>query len=454
VEAGGAPRRALVLAGGGMRVAYQAGALVALEEAGLTFAHADGTSGGTMNLGMLMSGLSPREMCERWRTLRLRGFVSPLPLREYLHGPALPGLGDGDGVRRKVYPHLGIDVERIRAAEGIDATFNVCNYTRKVNEAVHHRDVDMDLLVAAISLPILMPAIEHGGDLYLDSACIKDANLLEAVRRGCDELWLIWGIGNSGVYADGVIRQYVHMIEISAAGSLNEELERIRELNGTRERPVRVHVIRPEWPLPEDPDFFFGRIDAATLIALGYRDACRYLDARDAEGVPLTPDATRMRDPRPGAGWRAELRGELPLGAGGELVVRAFAEVEDVAAFSGGAVAVAGADVSHPALGARVLARDGTVELAGDRLLWHFGLGGRRLELEQRLGGRSPLERLRAAAAGRARLYEGSAELAAADLRGRALPTLMSLHARGVASPLAGASTVGRLARRLASPDR
>lgn len=38
-------RRALILPGGGMRVAYQAGAVQALHEAGLRFSHADGTSG-------------------------------------------------------------------------------------------------------------------------------------------------------------------------------------------------------------------------------------------------------------------------------------------------------------------------------------------------------------------------------------------------------------------------
>ena len=62
------PRRSLILAGGGMRVAYQAGVLRALHEAGLSFFHADGTSGGTINLAMLLSGLSPEEMSERWRT--------------------------------------------------------------------------------------------------------------------------------------------------------------------------------------------------------------------------------------------------------------------------------------------------------------------------------------------------------------------------------------------------
>ena len=74
-----------------MRVAWQAGVLLALEEAGLTFAHADGTSGGTINLAMLLSGRSPLEMCERWRTLRVRDFASPLPLRDYLRRAAPAG---------------------------------------------------------------------------------------------------------------------------------------------------------------------------------------------------------------------------------------------------------------------------------------------------------------------------------------------------------------------------
>ena len=69
-------RRSLVLAGGGIRVAYQAGVLKALEEEGLHFHHGDGTSGGTINLAMLFSGLSPAEMCDRWRSLQIRDFVS------------------------------------------------------------------------------------------------------------------------------------------------------------------------------------------------------------------------------------------------------------------------------------------------------------------------------------------------------------------------------------------
>jgi predicted acylesterase/phospholipase RssA len=74
-DAGG-PRRSLLLAGGGIRVAYQAGVLLALEQAGVRFQHADGTSGGIFNLAMLLSGVAPGAACERWRALDVRAFAS------------------------------------------------------------------------------------------------------------------------------------------------------------------------------------------------------------------------------------------------------------------------------------------------------------------------------------------------------------------------------------------
>jgi predicted acylesterase/phospholipase RssA len=311
---GARPRRSLILAGGGMRVAYQAGVLRALEEEGLTFFHADGTSGGTINLAMLFSGLSPTEMCERWRTLNVHDFVSLLTVRKYLRSLDWPAFGGADGLVKKVYPHLGIDVGRIRAARGIEGTFNVCNYTDKTNRAVPHGELDEDLLVAGVSLPMMMPPVAHGGSLYLDSVWIKDANPTEAVRRGAEEIWLVWCIGNTGVYRSGAFNQYVHMIELSANGGLTEEFAHLRAELGSS--LPRLHVIKPEYPLPLDPDFYLGRIDVTALIASGYRDAKCYLAARTDEGVPWDHEATRMRDPLPGAAFAdraggTEVRGEI-----------------------------------------------------------------------------------------------------------------------------------------------
>jgi predicted acylesterase/phospholipase RssA len=315
--------RSLVLAGGGMRVAYQAGAIRALTEHGLTFQHGDGTSGGTMNLSMLLSGISPDEMCERWRTLDVKAFASLMPIAEYLKGPLAMALGDADGIIGTVFPHLGIDVARIRTPQPMAGTFNVCNFTRKTAEVIENTDVDLDLLIAGISLPIYMPPVESRGSTWTDAVWIRDANLMEAVRRGADEIWLVWCIGNTSTYYPGVFRQYVHMIELSANGMLNEELARIAEINAAiaggerpygRTRPVAIHVIKPRYALPLDPDFFLGRIDARTLIDTGYSDAVRYLAQMRPDGVPLTWEATQMQDEPSGITFREMMTGPFAMG--------------------------------------------------------------------------------------------------------------------------------------------
>lgn len=317
------PKRSLVLAGGGARVAYQAGVLRALAEEGLSFHHADGTSGGIMNLAMLFSGLSPTEMCQRWCEVDVLHFSSPMPLASYLQAEERMALGDADGIVEHVFPGLGINVDRIHAAEGMEGTFNVCNFQRKVSQTFSHREVSLDLLIAGISLPIFMPPVTVAGVTYTDSAWIKDANLWGAVRRGTEEIWLVWCIGNSEVYLPGFFNQYVHMIEMSANGGLCEELDRIRDLNERIVRgdspygqsgPVRLHVVKPECPLPLDPDLFLGRIDPPTLIAMGYSDAKGYLARRRADGVVLEPEATRMTHPGIGVTFRETMTGFFALG--------------------------------------------------------------------------------------------------------------------------------------------
>jgi hypothetical protein len=378
------PRRSLILAGGGMRVAYQAGVLVALEEAGLRFHHADGTSGGTFNLAMLLSGVTPAQACERWRALKLRSFAAP------------------NGIRHRVFPALGVDVAKLRAARGIAGTFNVCDFAAKTCVAIPHEEADLDVLTAGVSLPIVSPAVRRGGRTLLDAVWIKDANLTEALRRGSEELWLVWCIGNHGEYRNGPFQQYVHMIEIAANGALNEELALVRE------RGARLHVIRPRVPLPLDPDFFLGRIDASTLIAMGYRDAVAYL--QDPSGVTPDERATRMLDPVPGVAVR-ERAGSLRL----------TWEVDDLAAFEREPRGTVVGDIDGRLLsGGRFAVERGVAEASFD--------GGVRV--------RRPLR-------------GGSLELDDAELRTSL--TWWDVHARGVAGPRARARVHARFARWLRS---
>lgn len=320
---GAGTRRSLILAGGGMRLAYQAGVLKALEEAGLQFDHVDGTSGGIFNTAMLASGLNPDEIATRWRKLNIRDFVSYRPLKEYFNPLGMQAVGDADRIRKRIFPQLGIDVTKIRTNPHINATFNVCNFSDKAIESVAHTEVTEDHLIAGMSLPIFMPAIPIGNQWYTDAVWIKDANLIEAVRRGADELWLVWAIGNNHDYLPGGFNQYVHMIEMSANGGLLEEYQQIKLINericrgdspyGQR-KPVRLFVIKPEFPLPLDPDLFFGKIDTTSLINMGYADAKKYLENDPVPAIALNADASRMRSPGITLSFRQKFSGKLRYG--------------------------------------------------------------------------------------------------------------------------------------------
>ncbi|HEV3002189.1 MAG TPA: patatin-like phospholipase family protein [Solirubrobacteraceae bacterium] len=417
LAAGGAggPRRSLLLAGGGVRVAYQAGVLLALDEAQLRFHHADGASGGIFNLAMLMSGLGPVQACERWRALDVLSFASLPPLRRLLAGPPYPALGGAAGIRKRVLPALGVDVERIRAARGMDATFNVCDYATKQCVAVPHDEVDLDVLVAGVSLPIVSPAVRRDGRTLVDAVWIKDTNVTEALRRGAEELWLVWCIGNHGVYRDGAFQQYVHMIEIAANGALQGELELVRE------RGVRLHVVKPRVPLPLDPDLLFGRIDASTLIAMGYRDACTYLADPPPGGVPADASATRMEDPVPGVAFREHLVAD-------GLDLRVGWEVDDLEAFMREPRGTVVGDATHERIGERRPARAGSFSVdAGGEVTAELQFDGLTVEVRRRLRDYADVE-----------VSVDGAPPVSVTRRGQ--PPWVVLHARGTGSAREGAA--------------
>ena len=305
-----------------MRLSYQAGVIRALFEYGLVFNHIDGTSGGSLNLSMILSGLSPREMCDRWRTQNPKHFAGFRSMQDYLDPANLTAMGSADGVVEKVFPHLRIDVAKIRQATGMVGTYNILNYNDKLTEVVEHTEIDMDMIVAGMSLPGVMPPVIKGDVTYLDTGFMQDANPLEAIRRGAEEIWLVWGMGNTPTYHGGGLRIYVQMLEMSANGALNIQMERIAEVNERiaqgdspygQTRPVILHAIRPDYPLPLDPDLFIDRIDHATLIDMGYGDARRYLANITPEGEEPSYRLMQMKEPKLGLRFREAMSGEFSL---------------------------------------------------------------------------------------------------------------------------------------------
>lgn len=247
------PRRALILAGGGLKVAFQAGVLqVWLDEAGLEFDLADGCSGGCLNLAMYCQGHSGTEMADAWRRYRPLDAID-LHASELLKLGYAKSLFELEKMREKVFPDWGLDWEVIRASSH-EATFNAYNFSCHELAVWTPDQMDEDRLVACISLPMWFPPVEIDGQTHIDSVFVTDANLEEAISRGADELWVIWTVSQLDEWHDGFIPQYFQIVETSANGQFRRMLARIERNNAALEagqagefgRPITVRLLEAE----------------------------------------------------------------------------------------------------------------------------------------------------------------------------------------------------------------
>ena len=135
-------KRSLILAGGGVKVAYQAGVMqVWMDKAGLTFDHADGASGGLFNLVMYCQGMSGTEIANKWRNFPVLRSIS-LNFRQYLKLYWAESLMTYDKFRKDVLRKLWkLDWEKIRAGTRL-GTFNAYNFSK--HELVTRTQAEMD----------------------------------------------------------------------------------------------------------------------------------------------------------------------------------------------------------------------------------------------------------------------------------------------------------------------
>lgn len=286
-------KRALVLGGGGAKVGWAAGVLqVLLDEAHLTFDHIDATSGSVFNLAMLLSGRSATDVADAWGDVSPRQMLSLHPLRRYLTPWTLPSLLTQDALRDDVLPRWGIDVERIRTCvelggHPVVGTFNVCDFDDKRVVTIPHNEIDhVDTLLSIDAVPGVVPPVERHGRRYVDAMLLTDANLAEAVRRGADEIWLVWTVEDRATWKGGWWNHLGHVFEICAVGNLKRELDAIEAMNqrvatgraDDGDRHVTVHVIEPEAPLPVGYLWFRNKRQMRRVIEDGRVAARTYLD--------------------------------------------------------------------------------------------------------------------------------------------------------------------------------
>ncbi|MBC3765345.1 patatin-like phospholipase family protein [Neptunicella marina] len=348
-------KRALILPGGGLRLSYAAGVAKRLFEGGLTFEFMDGTSGGSLILAMLLSGLDIEEICQRWSSMQMAQTLALPSFSQIVADDGFIAAGSASAFRQNVFPHLGINFERLRQATGIKASFNVGNFATKCNQVFPHQHITEDHLVAGMSLPGVFPPVSINGELYMDSGFIQDANLLHTVKAGARELWVVWIMGNIPEYRTGLLNWYVQMLEVAANAALHKELLQIANINSRiaagetvygHTQPIRLHFIRPPHPLPLDSALYTGEICHADLIKQGYEDTTRYMLNTTQEGDPFDPAITKMTEQHPGIQFKETMSGGFALGtsdykqgcdkgqwAGHVLAMHAQVDIDDIDQF-------------------------------------------------------------------------------------------------------------------------
>lgn len=223
--------RSLILAGGGMKVAYQAGWLqVLLDEAKLEFDHVDAASGGCFNAALWAGGRSGTEIAALWRTTNPRHFITP-DFRAYRKLIWARSIGTSAGVRRVLRDDWKLNYQTIRGCTHPVFTFNHFNFANKSVSVVENRDLDEDLLVAAVTLLMWTPPVRYAGEWLFDAVWCTDGNVSEAVLRGADEIWAIWTVTDAPEMRGGFLANYFHLIETVADAKFTSEWKEIEAVN-------------------------------------------------------------------------------------------------------------------------------------------------------------------------------------------------------------------------------
>jgi predicted acylesterase/phospholipase RssA len=371
-------RRALVLAGGGLKVAYQAGVMqVWLDEAGIDMRLATGASGGTLNLAMWCQGFTGRQMADAWRNYRPLAAASVNP-RLLLRGPFSPSMLTQKGLRKRVLPAFGLDWHAIRNTDR-EAAFDVYNFTAHEHRAVPAEDLTEDLLVSAVALPWWFSPVRIESETYIDAVFATDANLDEAIRRGATELWVVWTVGTGGMWRRGFVNGYFQMIEAMANAGLRAALQRIQDSNaaiaGGRpgHYPSRVEVRMLTAEVPLHYLVVLSRRQVRRAVELGVRDARRWCAEADIPlrgPVPPDPSPTKGGDHGAGVSFRERMSGQvrvadLPAPRTSACELRLEVTIADVDRFVADPdhVARVHGTVVCPALGGTLPIRAGTLNL-------------------------------------------------------------------------------------------
>src|SRR3954465_97645 len=186
------PLTAFVLSGGASLGALQAGMLHALYEEGITADLLVGTSVGALNAAFVASRpqttATARELARVWRDVE-REDAFPISLRTIVGGLSgqrdhlVPTRGLRQIVRRHVRLHDLADAATPLHVVAFDISAG--------DEAVLSEGPAHDAIVAACSIPGVLPPVAIGEKLLIDGGVVNNTPIAQAVELGAERIYVL-----------------------------------------------------------------------------------------------------------------------------------------------------------------------------------------------------------------------------------------------------------------------
>jgi len=274
---------ALVLSGGGAKGAWEAGAAVALIEAGVPVRLVAGSSAGALTAAMLADGRLDR-LQALWRSLSREQVFTMRPgvffaglLPGWLTLLALDRAGsllDPAPLRNLIASTL--DVERVRVSPRRLLVVTT-DLTRRESRVFDNATVSVDALMAAAAVPGAFPPVAVDDVLLVDGGLTGRAPVLEAlatdvpVRRAL--VLLSYAADELGQAPTRLRRTLEEAFETAMV----HQIRRDAELAGFRHPGVDVQLLVPAMPLRLRP-LDFDTAAMAESLARGRTDALGCLE--------------------------------------------------------------------------------------------------------------------------------------------------------------------------------
>ena len=287
--------RALVLGGGSMKGAFQVGVIQAVLENGFQPEMIYGISVGALNATFLTHESSrqfkengeikwehaSRKLLEFWvKNITQPYDISTLRSRVSLGVSTLMSRFEGllDTTPLHDLIARNIDIDLLRSAETKLKVGAVNIESGEMKYVTPQNDHFLDYVRASSAIPMLMPAIDIEGDLYLDGGLREVIPIRQAIEDGATEIVLIACHSPHLYQPEGLNpRNLITLIERIRDITINEVAnsniiwaESATDRAVLRGKAMKLTVIRPSSPLVLDLQRFTSE-DISRLIVEGYK---------------------------------------------------------------------------------------------------------------------------------------------------------------------------------------